>query len=236
MRITSLDGINAWVKHWMDQTGTRKIIAISWWSSAEKVDWADPEIVARLNDSISAYVRAVIDGTCKRLQDYRVAILTGWTQGWVPEDAIRIAKDYGFLTIGVYPSRGAKRALDDSLIDCAIEVQSVFGESRWWDESPVFAKLADASVVLGWWAGTLIEVAHALKINEWLLDKKERPKYIIPVAGIPGMGQYIQLLPGKAHVKKATFPSYDIRTGQEVAQYLENKLYLEDDHKDNDLK
>lgn len=67
----------------------------------------------------------------KKLQDYRIAILTGGTEGGVPEDALRIAKDYGILTIGVYPSRGAKRALGENLIDCAIEVQSVFGESRW---------------------------------------------------------------------------------------------------------
>lgn len=208
MRITGLDDIDSGVRDWMSKNGVHKIIAISWGSSAEKMEWANPEIVARLNESVAEYVNAVIEWTLKKLQDYRIAVLTGGTRDGVPEDAMRLAKKYNFPTIGVYPARGAKYALDDDLIDCAVEVKSVFWESRWGDESPVFAKLADASVVLGWGAWTLIEFAHALKINEWLLDKGERPKYIVPVSGIPWMSQYIQMLPGKSHVKKATFPEH----------------------------
>lgn len=234
MRITSLDRIDSWVQEWMWEKGVKKIIAISGWSSAEKLEWADPEIVKRYNDSISAYVSAIIDGTLKMLQDYRVAILTWGTKWWVPEDAMMIAKKYDFPTIWVYPARGAKSALSDTIIDCAIEVKSIFWESRWWDESPVFAKLADASVVLWGWAGTLIEVAHALKINEGLIDKWLKPKYIIPVSGLPGMWSLVQLLPWKKDVKKLTFPENDIKTWQQVADFLHKKLNLEDDHKDND--
>ena len=236
MKITSLDDINSWVREWMDREWIHKIIAISGWSSAEKIEWANPEIVTKLNESIAEYVNAVIEWTLKKLQDYRVAILTGGTKGGVTEDALKIAKKYWLQTIGVYPARGAKNALSEEYIDCAIEVKSIFGESRWGDESPVFTKLADANIVLGGWAGTLIEVAHVLKINEWLIDKWERPKYIIPVSGIPWMGSLIQLLPGKSHVKRATFPENEIKTGQQVADYLEKKLNLDDDHRDNDWK
>ncbi len=45
MKITSLDDINSGVREWMDQTGVRKIIAISGWSSVEKIEWANGEIV-----------------------------------------------------------------------------------------------------------------------------------------------------------------------------------------------
>ncbi len=236
MKITSLDEIDSWVQEWMQREWVGKIIAISGWSSAEKMEWADPDIVKQYNDSIAAYVNAIIEGTLKRLQDYRVAILTWGTEWWVPEDAIRIAKDYGFPTIGVYPARGAKSALSDALINCAIEVKSIFWESRWGDETPVFAKLADASVVLGGGAWTLIEVAHALKINEGLISKWLRPKYIIPVTWLPGMSSLIQLLPAKKDVKKFTFPEHEIKTGQQVADFLERKLNLEDDHKENDRR
>jgi hypothetical protein len=50
------------------------------------------------------------------------------------------------------------------------------------------------------------------------------------------MGSLIQLLPGKSHVKRATFPENEIKTGQQVADYLEKKLNLDDDHRDNDWK
>lgn len=236
MKITSLDDINSWVQAFMSEVWANKIISLSGWSSAEKVEWADPEAVRILNESVRNYVNSVLEVTFKRLADYRVVILTWWTEGGVPEDGARLAKKYGFHTIGVYPARWAKRALWDDVIDCAVEVGSVFWESMWWDESPVFAKLADASIVLGGWAGTLVEVSHILKINESLLDKGKRPKFIVPISGIPGIGWYVQTLPWKTHVKRATFPDHEIKTGQQVADYLERILSLEDDHKDNDRK
>lgn len=55
-------------------------------------------------------MNAVIEWTLRKLQDYRVAILTGGTKGGVPEDALKIAKKYGLNTIWVYPARGAKNA------------------------------------------------------------------------------------------------------------------------------
>ena len=100
MKITSLDSIDAGVTSWKEQNGINKIIAISGGSSAEKIDWADPEIVEKLNKSVSEYVNAVIEGALKKLRDYRIAILTGGTKWGVPEDAIRLAKSYGFPTIG----------------------------------------------------------------------------------------------------------------------------------------
>ena len=67
MKITSLDDINSWVREWMDREWIHKIIAISGWSSAEKIEWANPEIVTKLNESIAEYVNAVIEWTLKEI-------------------------------------------------------------------------------------------------------------------------------------------------------------------------
>ena len=51
----------------MDREWIHKIIAISGWSSAEKIEWANPEIVTKLNESIAEYVNAVIEWTLKEI-------------------------------------------------------------------------------------------------------------------------------------------------------------------------
>ena len=68
MKITSLDDINSWVQEWMAKKWVHKIIAFSWWSSADKMEWANPKIVEKLNESIAEYVNAVIEWSIKSSQ------------------------------------------------------------------------------------------------------------------------------------------------------------------------
>lgn len=240
MRITSLDDINSWVRSWMQEKWVHKIIAFSWSSSNEKLPGIPDELAKQVAKANQEYVDAIISGALDHLADYRVAILTGGTWGWVPESATRKAKELWMSTIWVYPeSRSKKDALGDTLLDCAIEVGSVFGKSMFWDESTVFAKLADATVILGWNAGTLVEVSHALKLNESLLEvrwngevklknENEHQKHILPVIWIPGISPIVKLLPGKSYVKDWTFPTKDIRTGKDIFDYLRLKLNLDE--------
>ena len=247
MRITSLDDINMWVQSWMQEKWVHKIIAFSGSSSTENPPWIDIALAENLSKANQQYINATISGTLWLLRDYRIAILTGWTRWGVPESATRKAKELGLSTIWVYPeSRSSKDSLSQEwLLDCAIEVVSVFWKSMFWDESTVFAKLADASVIFWGNAGTLVEVSHALKLNESLLQKDEQTwkvterypgehrKYIIPVDGIPGISSVVKLLPWKSYVREWTFPEKNIRSSRDIFEYVRHRLHLDEIHKDD---
>jgi hypothetical protein len=67
-----------------------------------------------------AFHDRLISDALRLLRGYRVAVLTGGTEGCIPELATRKAKEYGFKTIGVFPQKGKKYALDSSLLDLSI--------------------------------------------------------------------------------------------------------------------
>ena len=250
MRITSLDDINSWVQTWMKEKWVHKIIAFSGSSSTENPPWIPDELAIQLAQINQAYVDAIITGTLNKLRDYRIAILTGWTKGGVPESTTRVARGLWLPTIWVYPeSRANKDSLaQEWLLDCSIEVGSVFGKSMFGDESTVFAKLADASIIFWGNAGTLVEVSHALKLNESLLEIDkitwkvveknawEHRKYIIPVDGVPWIWSVVKLLPWKSYVREWTFPDKNIRSAQDIYMFLKDRLSLADIHIDNDKK
>ncbi|OGG49864.1 hypothetical protein A2763_01580 [Candidatus Kaiserbacteria bacterium RIFCSPHIGHO2_01_FULL_54_36] len=174
-------------------------------------------------ENIAKLVRSILEP----LRGYRIAIQTGGTKWGVPDAATRVAKELGFPTIGVYPLTAKnKSALPPEMLDLSVCVHPFIGESSWGDESAIFTKLLDSVVVIGGGAGTMVEVAHLLKINE---RKSEKTKWIIPVYGTGGTADKLSFFPGKPDTIAKCIPSVPIRTGKEVVDFLIEKVMITDD-------
>jgi ribosomal protein S18 acetylase RimI-like enzyme len=162
------------------------------------------------------------------LKGYNVAILTGGTQGGIPELATKIAKSFGFKTIGVYPEAGGKYALGEELLDLRICVEPLYGASQWGDEAAVWTGMIDGVMVLGGAFGTLIECAHLLKINEARVKKSLVPKFIVPIAGLDGTSSSVNHLIRNPELQMKIMPHNNIGSGREAAKFLLDKLCLSD--------
>ncbi len=168
----------------------------------------------------------LVRGVLNVLRHYRVAILTGGTRFGFPKAAIEIAKEMHLKTIGVFPMLAFDKGHVVEEQDLPICVHPQFGESAWGDESPVFCKLFDAAVVFGGGAGTLIEVAHVLKMNEALLKAGKKVKVVIPAHGSGGVADGMHFVWGKQEIKFACLPEKPVLTGEEAARHIELHLDL----------
>ncbi len=173
--------------------------------------------------------RRIVREALNMLQHERIAVLTGGTKYGFPCTASETAKEMGLQTIGVFPGaaiEGTKKRILEDILDLAICVHPHYGFSAWGDESSVFCKLLDAVIVCGGGAGTLIEMAHILKMNESLKDKGLPLKIIVPIYGTGGVADGLPFVWGKQEIKNACMPQHSVQNGLEAAEYIKNSLDL----------
>ncbi len=175
-----------------------------------------------------AYHERIISSALGLFRGYKVAILTGGTEGGVPELATKIAKKHSFYTIGVHPRKGKKYALSDDLVDMAITVDPMVGDAVWGDEGSVWTSLVDAMIVIGGGAGTLTECSHIQKINESRIKGGETPKYIVPIYGTGGVAEQLPHLWAKPDIRNASMPMERVHTGNDAAKRIIEILSLDD--------
>lgn len=169
------------------------------------------------------YVYSTIHDFVKFLMNERIAILTGGTKGGVPEIGIKLAREVGLPTVGVFPQMGRKDVLFDYL-DFAIETSPpTIGPAGYGSETPSFAALPDGMVVMGGSFGTLVEVATVLKGNKKKIQKGLIPVYVGPVKGSGGVADVIDCIPDIDSVR-ACLPETEIRNGVDAARFMMNKL------------
>jgi predicted Rossmann-fold nucleotide-binding protein len=195
-----------------------------------------------MESAAKLFEESVIKETLERLLPYsdKLAILTGGTEYGVPSTASRLAKSLGFRTIGIFPETGREKALGSEVLDLrvCVDIRSDFEcstleesskfRSDWGDESAYFCKTLDSAVVFGGRAGTLVEVAHLLKLNERRKKYKQPPKFIVPIMASGGMGDIAPVLPADPDVRAWCLPSEVVRSGHKAAELLEEKLHLHD--------
>lgn len=214
--VVEISGINITeeVNHLKKTHGIQKIIAFSGGSDEKEEE-----------------VAQILDDCLRKLQGLPVAILTGASKWGIPQFATKSALKYNLATIGILPITGKKHALPKYDFDLQIFVNQYYENSYWGDESPLFAKLADGVVVIGGGSGTLIEVAHAMKINEKLIkpESKRKPIQIVPVLGLSGVSEVINFLPFKEDVKRKVLPFKKIMDGTILADHLIDSLSLYDE-------
>ena len=248
-----LDGgqaITTEVQRFMEDRGIRFVLAISGGAdddspflrhflakvSGVKADEAPKKSLIDLIESAkSDYVAGIIREILRPLRNYRIAILTGGTTWGVPRVANAVARDYGFPTIGVFPlkARDCKQVLAQNdpkkpgeQLDLALCVHPLIFKSQWGDESPIFAKMLDAAIVIGGNAGTMTEVTHLLKLNESSSAKK---KHIIPIYGTGGTADKLSFFPGKPLIMAECIPPHPITSGRQAYDYLiSNNILTED--------
>lgn len=228
IRYSSRTNIGELVDEFKTKTAIRRIVAFSGGADSGLGEDTPTEVATFLEERM----RREIGQAVRFLRGYNIAVLTGGTSFGVPAVAAQVAKEAGLATIGVFPLVGSPKALPGDVVDLRICVEPRYGESCWGDESPIFAKLLDGVIVYGGNAGTLVEAAHLLKINEARLKKRLAPKYIVPVTGSGGTADTLPFFPAKIGVRSASMPGTSVTTAREAARVLAQKLNLDDFVKD----
>jgi hypothetical protein len=169
-----------------------------------------------------------VDNIMKRLRDYNVAILTWWTNWDIPKIAASLARKYNLPTIWVLPKRWKKNSMWKEFLNAEIVVPPIYWDSHYWDESSIFAKLSDWVFMIGWWAWTLVEFSHVMKINEALHKNNMKIKKIIPITWIPWVAEATNYIPWNQEIKNLTFPNKNITEPKEAFDILRKDLNLDD--------
>jgi hypothetical protein len=206
----------------------KKIIAFSWWWNWIKVDFDDEIISKKISEYWQLAKEKIVRDIMSRLRDYDVAILTGWTKWDIPNIATTIAREYNIPTIWIFPKRGEKYSIWKDFLNLEIVVDSQYWDSHFWDESSMFAKMADWMFVIWWWAWTLIEFAHVMKINEALKKYNWFVKKIVPISWIPWVSETLHYIPWNEDIKNITFPNINISSWKEAFEWLRKELDLDD--------
>lgn len=194
--------------------------------SADLPDDIKATLTALIEGAIDDYIASIVRDILKPLRGYRIAVLSGGTKWGVPRVAIEVARECGFPTIGVYPHLAqGKHALAPTMLDLSVCVHPQVYRTDWGDEAGVFTKLLDSVVVIGGGAGTLVEMAKILKLNE----RKGIPiKHIVPIYGTGGTADRMLSFPGKLKTMAACLPARRIISGHEAFEYLRKDVLTED--------
>jgi len=220
--------LTALVDGFRKEYGIHRIVAFSGGSDNRPDGIDDPDLEKSIIEALRQKEQHIIAQAVQRLQGYGIAILCGGTKWGVPNTAAQEARKVGLTTIGVYPFTGKKHALGPEILDLRICVEPELGTSRWGDESSIFAKLLDGVIVYGGSAGTLVEIAHILKMNESIIDKCGEPKFIVPISGSGGVADGLPFVWGKPRVKAVSIPTETITSGYRAAELLIERLNIAD--------
>ncbi len=176
---------------------------------------------------------AAVDGFVEGVRGQGYAILTGGTEGGIPQLGVEVAQKYGVPTIGVFPRQGNKYALFDDL-DLAVETtQPDIGDGSFGTETPSFVNLLDGAAVIGGSYGTLVEASTILKVNTKRISDKEKgkdtpePIFLAPIIGTGGAADHIyEVARVFARGAEQCLPEVDepVMTGADAARFLRRKL------------
>jgi predicted Rossmann-fold nucleotide-binding protein len=177
------------------------------------------------SDEKESIISPIVEECIELLSPYKVAIASGGTMFSVQKKAIDCALAAELPTIGVMPERGIK--YQNPEVGLILPVPPSYPPSHWGDDSEVFAKISNAVVVLGGGFGTLVEIAHILKVNEDRFRHPEEGKPIVfcPIANLGGASDIVEYLIFKDALRQC-LPEEKISTGKDAAQFIIDRLEL----------
>ncbi|MEO8581974.1 MAG: hypothetical protein ABI425_05390 [Patescibacteria group bacterium] len=168
----------------------------------------------------TTYAHDVISQLIVGLKNSSCAILTGGTQGGIPELGTRIAREHKLSTIAVFPPKAKKYVLFNEL-DLPIEtLPPSVGPAGFGSETPSFAQLPDYAVFIGGSYGTLAEVSTMMKVNTKRKKDNVEPIYIVPIAGSEGVAALIPLLVQLNPSLAFCLPEFELTTGAAAAEFI----------------
>lgn len=163
-------------------------------------------------DCSEADVGKIVDKAMQQFEEENIGVVTGGTEGGLPEIAARRAKEYGIPTLGIYPERGEKYFLEE-VNDHEAMVSPTYGESTWGDESEIGAKIVDGVIVFGGSEGTMAEYS---------LSQKDDSAYAVAIEGTGGLADDLQDM--SIYSESDYTPDSDIQNGREAAKFILNNL------------
>jgi predicted Rossmann-fold nucleotide-binding protein len=126
--------------------------------------------------------KILMDGFVEARQTVgKFAILSGGTEGGVPEMSVRVAQKLGLPSVGVYPASVEKKSLGEKLGYKHPVPTPDLCEIKWGVETPVLTSLGDVFVLFGGEWGSLVEVGMIMKRNKGLVGNGEAPIPLIVV-------------------------------------------------------
>lgn len=160
----------------------------------------------------------IVDEAMRQLQHHEVGVITGGTEGGLPEIAATKANQYDIPTMGVVPERGEKYLLED-VNDHTVTVEPTYGESSWGDESEIGAKVVDGLMLFGGSEGTMAEYS---------LCQKNDPAYAVAVANTGGLADDLQEM--GIYSNSEYTPSEEIQTGGKAAEFILENLGVNEEY------
>ena len=175
-----------------------------------------------------------IEEFAAHFSDGGYAILTGGTEGGVPQISVETARRLGIPTIGVFPRQGMKYALLNQL-DLAIETSPPdIGDGTFGTETPSFVNMLDGATVIGGSYGTLTEAATILKTNMKRARDRSRgvpgaqnPIYFAPISSTGGVANSVYEIARSLGGDTETalgMPSSPVAEGQAAARFIRQKI------------
>ncbi len=163
-------------------------------------------------DCSEADVGKIVDEAMQQFEEEDIGVVTGGTEGGLPEIAARRAKEYNIPTLGIYPERGEKYFLEE-VNDHGAMVSPTYGESTWGDESEIGAKIVDGVIVFGGSEGTMAEYS---------LSQKDDSAYAVAIEGTGGLADELQDM--SIYSESDYTPDSGIQNGREAAKFILNNL------------
>lgn len=204
------------IKERLASQAIRYIIGISGSSEADKADQTE----------------AVLEDFIYQFSGKDCAILTGGTEGGIPQASVDIAKKFDVPTIGVFPKQGRYYTLRSSL-DLMIETSPPdIGDGLFGTETPAFVNMLDGALVVGGGCGTLAETCTILKISDKRIRDKLRgvegvknPVYLVSLAGSGGAADLATtLIKDFGQYTELYTPESPISSGNTAARFMLEKL------------
>lgn len=131
--------------------------------------------------------------------DSRFVGVCGGTVDGVPGIVAATLAQHHIPIVGVLPVRAEWKASPH--LTHIVSVSPRLGDSCWGDESEVLVKLCDIMFFFGGGWGTVIELAHAMKINQMHLAHRDEPIILVLLTSFGGtLATVAQTVPSPRHV------------------------------------
>lgn len=184
------------------------------------------------DSSCQIEAEGILENFISQFQGKNYAILTGGTEGGIPQLGVETARRLGVPTIGVFPKQGRKYALLN-LLDLAIETSSPdIGEGVFGTETPSFVNMLNGATIIGGNYGTLAEAVTIFKTNAKRARDRSRsvdgampPIYFAPIAGTGGAADLAYAIARGIGIDiGSSMPQAPTADGVSAAQFITHRL------------
>lgn len=150
------------------------------------------------------------------------AIVSGGTEGGIPEMALDVGMELGLPTIGVFPEQKSKYAMPQKT-SFSISVPShPLSQVSWGVETPTLIGIPDAFLLIGGGWGSLTEISMIMKRNESLLRNGRKPIPVISVTPESELSAAVESLTNSFGLSEGIY--IPVRNNRLIAEIITSSL------------